>query len=252
MPASILSCFSRLVLWRAAQISWRGARCARGARRAARARAARPGAPRYRRGRGLQRAGFPRPRRSRRGSSPGGAAARPHVDALRDLAGLLVARGLGELRAGVGERAQPVPADHDVARPQRNAVQRTAQRGGRRLELLREDDFLLALERAGAADLLEVRLERRRSRTTSASTVMPPPSQAFPGRSASIGVWLLSFTGVPRARRGMPVAALLARGRAGEEAGAIYRTPACGAARDTRRRTGRASPTLISPSAASQ
>ena len=48
----------------------------------------------------------------------------------------------------------------DVARAERDRVERTAQRGGRGLELLREDDLLLALQRAGAADLLEVRLER--------------------------------------------------------------------------------------------
>ena len=47
-----------------------------------------------------------------------------------------------------------------MARAARHFVERVAEVGRRGLELLREDDLLLASQRARAADLLEVRLER--------------------------------------------------------------------------------------------
>jgi hypothetical protein len=47
-----------------------------------------------------------------------------------------------------------------VARREREREQRAAQRARRGLELLRELDLFLALERAGAADLLEIGFER--------------------------------------------------------------------------------------------
>ena len=78
----------------------------------------------------------------------------------RDLAGLLVADGLRQLRSSVGERAQRVPTRDDVLRRARDGVESVAQRRGGRLEILREDDLLLALEGPRAADLLEVRLQR--------------------------------------------------------------------------------------------
>jgi hypothetical protein len=66
------------------------------------------------------------------------------LDARGDLAGLLVAHRLGELGPGVGERAQRVPAGDDVARGAGNRVERIAQLGRGRLELLREEHLLLA------------------------------------------------------------------------------------------------------------
>src|SRR5262245_7593486 len=81
-------------------------------------------------------------------------------DALGDLARLLGADRLRELRAGVRERAQVVPALDDVARAEGDRVERVAQVGRRRLELLGEEDLLLAAQRPRAADLLEVRFQR--------------------------------------------------------------------------------------------
>jgi hypothetical protein len=81
------------------------------------------------------------------------------LDARRDLARLLVTDGLGELRARVRQRAQLVPAVYDVSRTDRHGIQRLAELLRRRLELLGEHDLFFTLERAGAADLLEVRLQ---------------------------------------------------------------------------------------------
>jgi hypothetical protein len=52
-----------------------------------------------------------------------------------------------------------VPAFDDVPRAEGNRIERIAEVGSRRLELLREEDFLLPAERARAADLLEVRFQ---------------------------------------------------------------------------------------------
>ena len=82
------------------------------------------------------------------------------LDAGGDLAGLLVAGRLGELGARMGERAQSVPARDHMLGGGGDRVERIAQGRGRRLEILREDDFLFALQRARAADLLEIGLER--------------------------------------------------------------------------------------------
>ena len=55
----------------------------------------------------------------------------------RDFAGLLGADGFGELRPGVRERAQSVPALDDVPGAAGDLVQGVAQFGGRRLQLQR-------------------------------------------------------------------------------------------------------------------
>jgi hypothetical protein len=81
------------------------------------------------------------------------------LDARGDLAGLLVADRLRELRTRVRQRAQLVPATHDVARAGRHRVETLAQLLRRGLELLREDHLLLASQCPGAADLLEVGFE---------------------------------------------------------------------------------------------
>src|SRR5262249_52832212 len=81
-------------------------------------------------------------------------------DALGDLARLLGADRLRELRAGVRERAQVVPALDDVARAEGDRVERVPQVGRRRLELLGEEHFLLAAQRPRAADLLKVGFQR--------------------------------------------------------------------------------------------
>ena len=82
------------------------------------------------------------------------------LDARRDLAGLLVAHRLGELRPGVREGAQVVPAVDDVAGGAGDPVERAAQGGRRGFELLGEVDLFLATQRPRAADLLEVGLQR--------------------------------------------------------------------------------------------
>ncbi len=81
-------------------------------------------------------------------------------DALGDLTGVLVTHGFGELRARVGERSQRVPAFDHVVGGTGEGVEGPTQRLGRGLQLLGEHHLFLAAQRAGAADLLEVGLER--------------------------------------------------------------------------------------------
>ena len=81
-------------------------------------------------------------------------------DARGDLPGLLRADGLGELRARVRERTQRVPAVDHVLGGAGDGVERIAQIRSRCLEVLGEDDLFLAAQRARAADLLEIGLER--------------------------------------------------------------------------------------------
>jgi hypothetical protein len=82
------------------------------------------------------------------------------LDARSDGSGLLVAHRLGKLGARVRKRSQRVPSLDDIARRERNHVERSAQLGCRALQVLCEQDLLLATQRARATDFLEVGLKR--------------------------------------------------------------------------------------------